>query len=261
MIASDMDGTLLDNNSEISDGNIAAIRKAVDCGVKFVLATGRPIMGVRNYLSLLDLKTPVITYNGAVVADPVTDEILFEQNMRGDDAALAMELGQMYDTTMCIWSKGQLYVNKLNERAYDYMKISGVEPVLIDDLSAFATDNITKILWYDSPEMIGKMPREMEAKPFLETSFCLSRPYFLEFFSSKVSKAAALKRLCELYGILPEEVIAVGDAPNDLSMIEFAGLGVAMGNAHDEVKAAAKYVTASNDEDGVAVVIDEFVLK
>lgn len=260
MIAVDMDGTLLNSNGEISERNTHAIRCAMDRGVRFVLATGRPIQGVRDYADKLGISGPVITYNGAMIVDAVTEEILYEQGMDRDDAALAMELGRQYDTTMCIWSKGQLYVNKLNDRAYEYMKISGVEPVLVEDYDSLIHDGITKILWYDDEDMIGRMPAEMATKPFSETSFCLSRPFFIEFFSNKVSKANAISKLCEVYGILPEEVITIGDAPNDLPMIEFAGLGVAMDNADDSVKAAAKYVTATNDEDGVAAVIEKFVL-
>ena len=260
MIAVDMDGTLLGSDRKISARNARAIRSAVDRGIRFVLATGRPIQGVRDYADSLGLDGAVITYNGAVIVDLATEEILFEQSMNKDDAALAIKLGQEYDTTMCIWSGGQLYVNKLNDRAYDYMNISGVDPVLVEEFDTLIQRGITKVLWYDDVDMIGRMPSEMAKQPFRETSFCLSRPFFIEFFSSKASKAAAISRLCEMHGIKPEEVITIGDAPNDISMIEFAGLGVAMGNAHDEVKAAAKYVTVSNDEDGVAAVIEKFVL-
>lgn len=256
LIATDMDGTLLSSKSEISERNTAAIRKAMDNGITVILATGRPIQGVRHFAAQLGIRGPVITYNGAVVADSVTKEIMYEQGMTRDDAKLALRLGQEYDTTMCIWSRGQLYVNKLNDRAYDYMTISGVEPVLVTDFDSLIRQGITKILWYDDVEMIGRMPAEMATKGFRETSFCLSRPYFLEFFSSKVSKANAIAKLCEMYGITPEEVVAFGDAPNDLPMIEFAGLGVAMGNADECVKAAADMTTVTNDEDGVAVVIE-----
>ncbi len=260
MIAVDMDGTLLGSDCTVSERNARAIRAAMDKGVRIVLATGRPIQGARDYISELGLGGAVITYNGAVIVDAHTEKIIFEQSMDADDAALVIRLGQEYDTTMCIWSRGKLYVNKLNERAYDYMTISGVEPILAEDYSEMIRSGVTKILWYDDEKMIGRMPQEMAAKPFRETSFCLSRPYFLEFFSSKASKANALKKVCEMYGIAPEEIIAVGDAQNDLSMIEFAGMGVAMGNALDEVKKAADFVTATNDDDGVAKVIEKFIL-
>jgi len=260
MIVSDMDGTLLRTDCTISKRNADAIRRATDSGIKFVLATGRPIQGVRSYAAMLGLSGPVITYNGAVVVDLDTEEILYEESMNRADAELSLRLGQEYDTTMCIWSKGRLYVNKMNDRADDYMKISGVEPILVTDFSEILDSGITKILWYDTPEMIGRMPDEMAKKGFISTTFCLSRPYFLEFFSSNVSKAAAVGKVCEINGISNDEVIALGDAPNDLSMLEFAGLGVAMENALDEVKAAVSTVTKSNDDDGVAEVIERFVL-
>lgn len=256
LIATDMDGTLLNSESEISPRNAEAIHSAEKAGIKVVLATGRPIQGVRKYLAHLGLCGPVITYNGAVVADSVTEEILYEQSMSRSDAELALRLGQEYDTTMCIWSRGQLYANKLDDRAYDYMKISGVEPILVTDFTEILDRGITKILWYDDVKMIGRMPAEMATKGFCETSFCLSRPYFLEFFSSRASKANAIAKLCEMYGITPDEVVVFGDAPNDLPMIEFAGLGVAMGNALPELKEVADTITVTNDEDGVAAVIE-----
>ena len=260
MIVSDMDGTLLRSDCTISERNADAIRHATDSGIKFVLATGRPIQGVRDYAAMLGLSGPVITYNGAVVVDLATEEILYEESMNRADAELSLRLGQEYDTTMCIWSRGQLYVNKINGRAEDYKKISGVEPVVVTDYTKILDQGITKILWYDTPEMIGQMPDVMAAKGFTSTTFCLSKPYFLEFFSSNVSKAAAVGKVCEINGISPDEVIAIGDAPNDLSMLEFAGLGVAMENALDEVKAAVSTVTKSNDDDGVAEVIERYIM-
>lgn len=260
MIVSDMDGTLLRSDCTLSEKNKVSIRRAVENGVKFVLATGRPIQGVRSYAEELGLSGVVITYNGAVVVDLPSEEILYEETMDKHDAELSLRLGDEYDTTMCIWSRGRLFVNKMNERAEDYMKISGVEPILATDYSAILKDGITKILWYDHPEMIGKMPFIMEEKGFLSTTFCLSRPYFLEFFSSRASKAAALSRVCEICGITPSDVIAIGDAPNDLSMLEFAGLGIAMENALEEVRSVVCEVTRSNDNDGVAAVIEKYIL-
>ena len=103
LIASDMDGTLLNSKGLITDGTLSSIRKIVDEGVIFMVATGRPVQGVEKYNSLLQLKGPVLTYNGAVVIDVETHEVLFERGLIREDSEKILELGEKYDVTMCIW--------------------------------------------------------------------------------------------------------------------------------------------------------------
>ena len=117
---------------------------------------------------------------------------------------------------------------------------------------------ITKILWYDEMDRIKQILKELSCNMFSEVSYCTSKPVFLEFFSSRVSKSAAMEKIGELYGIKQEEMIAIGDGLNDLSMIQYAGIGVAMENAEEEVKRNSQYVTTSNDEDGVRKAIEKF---
>ncbi len=128
----------------------------------------------------------------------------------------------MYNTTMCIWAGNQLYGNRLDEKIHDYKKLSGVEPVLAEDIETLLDIGITKILWYDEVERIESFFAQLSPDLFCEVSFCTSKPIFLEFFSKKVSKA------------------------------------MAMGNAAKEVKESAQFITATNDEDGVKKVLVKF---
>ena len=159
---------------------------------------------------------------------------------------------------MCIWAGGRLYGNQINAKMNDYKKISGVEPVLIKDFDRFSDQNITKILWYDEPGNLRKWTEDFGKEEFSQVTCCISQPVFLEFFHSQVSKAAAMQKIGERYGISREEMIAVGDGPNDIEMLEYAGLGIAMGNASEEVKRHAGSVTASNDDEGVLQVIRKY---
>lgn len=129
----------------------------------------------------------------------------------------------------------------------------------IDELLA---QGITKILWYDDVSQIQQIEKELrKTAHFHNVTFCTSKPFYLEFFSSKVSKAAAIDCIGKLYDFTPAETIAIGDGFNDLSMIHYAALGVAMANAPDGVKESADYITArTNNEDGVAEVLEKFVL-
>lgn len=145
----------------------------------------------------------------------------------------------------------------MNDRIHEYKKISGVEP-LPADYNKLLEQGITKILWYDEPERIDEILGELSEDMFSEVTLCKSQPVFLELFNKNVSKAEAIKKIGEYYGIKQEETIAIGDEINDLSMIEYAGLGVAMGNAKEEVKKIANYITDSNDEDGVRKVIEVY---
>ncbi len=260
LIAADIDGTLLDRRGQLTEATAQAIRGATANGLTFVLATGRPIQGVEGFCRRLGLRGPVITYNGAMVVNAETHEILCRQCLRREDAETIWGLGCAYGTDVYAWSDDKLYGNRLDGRIQEYKKLSGVEPELVTDFGALAESGITKILWHDGTERIGRFFRELDPARVPETTFCPSQPWFLEFFHRAVSKATALEQIGHLLGIRRGEMIAIGDGYNDLSMIRYAGLGVAMANAPDDVRRQAGHVTASNDEDGVAAVIHRFCI-
>lgn len=260
--AADMDGTLLNDSNEITPHTVKIIRQAVDKGLIFSICTGRPIQGVSRYQKQLGIQGPVITYNGAMILDSATEKILYRQELASDDARKILEAGIRYDTTMCIWSDNKLYGNQLNDRIHEYSQATKVTPLPISSIEQLLSQGITKILWYDDVEKIQQIEKELRsAAHFQNVTFCTSKPFYLEFFNSKVSKAAAIDRLGELYGFSPAETIAIGDGFNDLPMIRYAALGAAMSNAPDGVKQYADYVAKhTNNEDGVAEVLEKFVL-
>lgn len=260
LIASDMDGTLLNSENQITPATVSAIKAAADKGVVFTLSTGRPMQGVKKYIDQLQLDCPVITYNGAVVVHSRTGEIIFSQVMDSEEARLVYQQAKKRGTMFVVWSCNRLYASELGEKSEFYEGITQTKAQLLTDFEAVLAQGITKFLWYDDAETLDKWIEELKDENFTQTTFTKSRAYFLEFFSNKTSKAVAMEKLGEYYGIDKSRMIAVGDQTNDLSMIEYAGLGVAMANAVDAVKAAADYITASNEDDGVAKVIEKFVL-
>jgi Cof subfamily protein (haloacid dehalogenase superfamily) len=243
------------------EGTREAIRLGVENGLIFTIATGRPIQGVEYLNKMLGLDLPFITYNGAMVVMGRSKEILYEQKLSFDDSKAVIELGVKYDATVMVWVNNRLYVSRMDERAEKYKKISSVEPVLADNVDKLIENGVSKVLWYDEVEKIQKYQPELVNILSNNVNYHTSQPYFLEFVDKKASKAIAMEKLGEHFGITKSEMIAVGDGFNDLSMIEYAGLGVAMRNAPDAIKEKADYVTLSNDEDGVGHVIREFVLK
>jgi len=261
LMAVDIDGTLLNSEGVLTEKTREAIISGVEKGLIFTISTGRPIQGVENINRMLNLDLPYITYNGAMVVMGKSRKILYEQKLSYEDAISIIDLGKKYKTTIVIWADNKLYAEELNEKVLEYKKISGVEPVIVKDLKEISKFGVTKILWDDEIEKIAIY--QSEAGQYLNNervNFHTTRPMFLEFVDKKASKAIAMEKLGEYFGIKQSEMIAVGDGYNDLSMIEYAGLGVAMANANDEIKEKADYVTLSNDEDGVAHVIDKFVL-
>lgn len=259
-MAVDIDGTLLDSNGRLTEANKEAIRLASAKGLIFSLSTGRPVQGVESIINMLQLDSPVITYNGAMVITGESREILYEQKLSAEDAKNIVELGRQRGCMVAVWAENQLYVNELSEKAIQYSTIAGIKPQRIDDLEALVRNGVTKVLWNDEPQVVEKYQDEIGPYLSSNVNYHTSRPMFLEFVDKKASKALAMEKIGEHYGIKREEMIAVGDGFNDLSMIEYAGLGVAMGNAKDAIKQRADYVTLSNDEDGIAHVIRKFVL-
>lgn len=259
LVAVDMDGTLLNSRGEITPATVEEIRKLAEKNVVFTVSTGRPMQGVEKYKELLDLTGPVITYNGAMIVNAEDNRVLFEQGLLREDARKIWELGLKYNTTMCIWAGNQLYGNRLDDKIHDYKKLSGVEPVLAEDIETLLDIGITKILWYDEVERIESFLAQLSPDLFCEVSYCTSKPTFLEFFSKKVSKAVAMEKIGELLRVSREETVAIGDGLNDLCMIQYAGLGVAMGNAAKEVKENAQFITDTNDEEGVKKVLEKFL--
>ncbi len=258
-MAVDIDGTLLDNNDQITLKTKEAIKKGVEKGLIFTISTGRPVQGVQSIVKTLGLNFPVITYNGAMVVMGESFEILYEQKLSYEDAKSIIELGMDYKTTVIVWNNNLVYASPLNEKAINYSTISNIPPQAFKNAESFR-DGATKILWYDEVETINEYSKKVGLLLSGNVNYHTSRPYFLEFVDQKASKAIAMERLGEYFGISREEMIAIGDGYNDLSMIEYAGLGVAMGNSPDDIKSKADFVTFTNDEDGVAHVIEKYIL-
>jgi len=261
LIALDMDDTVLGSDKNISPRTMSAIKQAIAQGHIVAIATGRPIVALDRYTDLLELvDTPIITYNGAKVVHTRDHRVLYQENLDKQTALEVFTRGKAYGVAQFVWSNDRLYQFEENEQTERYTSRAHVKPILSADIGPLAEEGITKILWVDSAPAIEEYQQALAGTLTGDVTFCTSSPLFLEFFSSKVSKGLTLKFLGEYHGIAQSEIIAVGDQDNDIPMLQYAGLGVAMGNALEEVKAVADFVTLTNDEDGVAHVIEKFML-
>lgn len=260
LIAVDIDGTLLNSQGILTEKTKKAIQKAVDAGIVFVICTGRPIQGVKSLNEEINRDLPFITYNGAMIIKGKSKEILYERSLPKHLAKEVYNLGSKWDTTIIVWSDNKLYINNESEKAKEYSKSINTSYIKIENINEISAE-ITKVLWYDDHEKLAKYQDDFKDKIDKRIVHHFSRPHYLEFVDEKATKGIAIQKLCEHYGFDIAQTIAIGDGYNDLSMIKEAGLGVAMENAPDEIKKHANYITTSCDQDGVAHVINEFVLK
>lgn len=242
LLALDMDGTLLNDKQEVTPMTAEWIRKAIDAGVHVCLSTGRSFYEAISYGEQLGLSTPMITVNGSEVWKKPY-ELHHREMMDKELVRLMVKLGKETGTWFWAYSVEGNY----NQRNWD--------DSLIDTQQWMKFGYNT-----EDQEVRHQLITTLQDTNGLEITN--SSPWNLEINPKGINKATAIERVCkELLGIEMSEVVAVGDSLNDLAAIKAAGLGVAMGNAQETVKEEADVVTASNNEDGIALIIRDYILK
>jgi len=256
-----MDGTLLNSNSAITERTRKAILAAMEKGVLFVPSTGRPFMGLKRYLVDFEGDLPLILFNGAMAITAKSNRVLYSQGLDFACAEVVFARGVEKGYPVIAWAGEVLFVNCENEETSIYQRITGAEVHVVSDMEPMRELGVTKMLWIIPPEDAKRLENEMLGILGDRINCHTSMPYLLEFVDAKASKGRALAAIGAAYGIDASEMIAVGDGYNDVSMLEYAGLGVAMGNAPEDIKNICQAVTLSNNEDGVARVIERYFLQ
>ena len=262
LVAIDLDDTLLDSGLKISPACVAAIEAVREKGVLVTLATGRMFQSALRYARQLEMDIPLITYQGALVKNSRSDEVLYYKPVPADMTIEVMDYFKREGVHYQAYFNDQLYMESHTEEGKYYCNLAGVEAVMVKDLIETSRENETmKVLAITENEsLLLEMEIELRNMFGKKLNVTRSKPFFLEVMDHLANKADALQVVAQHYNIDRKEVMAVGDSYNDLAMIEWAGIGVAMGNARDAVKEAAEFITASNDEEGVAEALKRFVL-
>lgn len=259
LIASDMDGTLLNSIQKISEANKNAIKRATNLGIKFVISTGRMYCAAEPFSKELDLKTPIISYNGALVKDGISGNVISECSLPKDLAVDVMKFAFDRGVYAQTYVEDKLLVRKKETISDYYAKIANVKYYEVGDEIFNITSNPHKVLLMTNPgdfELNFRIKEELMREFGQSIHTTNSMTDFIEIMNPKVNKWEAVKIVAKQYEIKPDEIMCLGDGNNDLDMIANAKYGVAMENAFDEVKKVADLVTKSNDEDGFAIAIN-----
>lgn len=262
LIALDMDGTLLKDDKSISNENFNAIQKARENNIKVVLATGRPIKGIEKFLKELNLLSEdeyAVTFNGAVVKTTKGDHIMAKTLMTYEDLAYLYKLSKELKVNIHAHTDEECITPKSSKYSVLEAELNSIPLTEVDFDKLDENTIIVKTMFIDDEKILDRVIEVLPKELYEKYTIVRSAPYFLEFLNKASNKGTGVKLLSEKLGIKREEIICVGDADNDKHMIEYAGLGVAMGNAADSIKEIADFVTKSNEENGVAYVIDKFI--
>jgi len=264
LIALDMDGTLLSSDKTISRRNREAIASAQAKGVTVVLASGRPPQGMKPIAQQLNMTSEndfIVCYNGSIVFRASDDRIIRENLIRGKDTKKIAELARSLNVHHHAFSKSKgLITPENNPYTGHEATVNGVEINEYDFTQLEDDEVIIKTMFADSKQVLDKVIAKIPQEYSDQYTLVRSASIFFEFLHKQSNKGLAVESIAKHMGIGSEQVICMGDAQNDHHMIEFAGLGVAMGNACDETKRKADIITDTNDNSGVAQIIEKFVL-
>ena len=259
MIALDVDGTIATADHVVPQAIIDAIRAAMNAGVIVSLVTGRMRRSALKYAQLCAANGPTVSYQGGIITAPdfVTDTYTERLTL----SLAASSLGHMRESGAHIncYIDDEIYVENRSDWAVAYAGRMQTELHVVDSLDSVITAGPTIVMAVDKPELITHLAGRLRSKLGTDAAVTQSLPHFCEVASARATKASGLSRVCDEYGIAANEVIAVGDGEGDVSMIQWAGLGVGVDNAHPEVIASADVRINGPDNNGVADLIQKML--
>jgi len=260
LLAIDLDGTLLTPQKLITPRTYNALRQATEAGITIVIATGQTLSVLQNVCAELPLSVPQIIENGAIIADIHSGEVLHEQLLPPEHILPVLTTLRVFGLNRAYHTLHRVYVDKDTPRASTWYRPPVPPAVEVEDVASLYPLSCIKVAGIGEAGTLRDKRKELER--IFDGHLHVTQSSFdiVEFLHPEASKGNALRIIASDLAIKPEEIVAFGDNHNDIGMLRLAGLGVAMGNAHEEVKAVADYVTGSNTEEGVAAAIEELIL-
>ncbi|MDR2602749.1 MAG: Cof-type HAD-IIB family hydrolase [Spirochaetaceae bacterium] len=265
LISLDLDDTLLRSDLTISLKTRSVLKKAAAKGVAITINTGRVLSGVKKPLRALGLnktKGYAVCGNGTIIYESDTARPIYETKLDAKTALTAFNMVDAEGFPVLIYEHDVTYVSFQNEFADIDEKLTGIKQIVPPDFRDLLRRGTYKLVIPASPHFIGDIQTILAGMLGETATLFTSKPYYLEILPPGVNKGSGLAKVAEMLGIKREEVMAFGDSMNDEAMVKWAGCGVAMLNGEDRIKKIARFVTpASNNNDGVAAVVERYLLK
>jgi Cof subfamily protein (haloacid dehalogenase superfamily) len=262
MLVLDMDDTLLTDDHQISIKNKESLKKAQEKGVYVVLASGRPTPAMTSYakeLNLIENGSFMISFNGAIVTDLKANQDIFEKSLTKEEIHSLYDFSVLHKVHIITYLDDCIISETDSEYIEVEKKLTGLPHKKVSNFKDAVDRSAVKCLMLEEPGYLKTVSEKLKlARPNMFVS--ISKPYFLEVVPDGVDKAKSLEFLANHLGIKREEIIAVGNAGNDLTMIEYAGLGVWVDNVTPELRDRADVIVASNNDDGVSEVVERYLL-
>ena len=260
LVIADVDGTLVTSGKELTQRSIDAVKKLREAGIKFVITSGRPPRGSKMLIEPLQLTEPIGGFNGGVIVTPGL-QTLGVRLIAADTARLVLQFLVKHRLTVFLYTDIDWFVRdaKAPHVAREQYTVQ-FAPTVVNDFEPFIDKTVKLVGVTDEVELAKRCEKELQEMAGDRVSAALSQPYYLDITNPEANKGHVAELACKHYGIQPENIVTIGDMPNDVLMFEKSGTSIAMGQASAYVKKAATYVTASNDDEGFAKAIEQFVL-
>lgn len=251
LIATDIDGTLLNNKKEISEETKFFLNQFEKEGGKVILSTGRAYFSTKKIAEKLNIYDIVITYNGAMIVNTKNDEILYHMPVEEKITKQLIDISKSYNVHLNLYQNDEWFVeNSSTDSSKEYRKLCGKEAIE-KDFKSFESYEMTKVLYIAEPQELKKIEFEIREKLGEEVHITYSKPTFLEILNKNINKGEGVKKVLKYYNISKDNAISFGDELNDLEMLSLTKYGVTMENANPELKKMIIHETFSNEEDGV----------
>jgi len=263
MLVLDLDDTLLKDDYSISARTKDLLFEAQNMGVKVVLASGRPTPAMHQFaieLKLAHYDSYMISFNGAVVTSMKTNESIFERSLTKEEVHSLHDFSIENKVHIITYSDKGVISETDSEYIDVELKLTGIPHHKVPSFKTEVTGTAVKCILLEHPDYLIHVETKLKAER-TDLSVSRSKPFFLEVMPQGIDKAASIDFLANKLGIEQSEIIAVGNAGNDLTMVQYAGLGIWVDNVSDDLRHHADFIVASNENDGVAEVVERFILK
>jgi Cof subfamily protein (haloacid dehalogenase superfamily) len=261
LLLSDVDGTLVTSDKVLTDRAVDSVNQLRDQGILFALTSSRPPCGLAMYAEPLKLTTPISAFNGGLVTTPtmkVTDELTIDDDVIKPLLSVIDE----YGLSIWVYEGEQWFVRDLNGPHVQHeAEVVNFQPQLVTTFDDVCTKVAKIVAVDDDAKLIGAAAESVRGQFGDRVSATNSQSYYLDITNPKANKGEVVTYLSKMYNIPVSEIATIGDAHNDVLMFEQSGISIAMGNAVDDVKASATYVTSSNDDEGFANAVQKYILE